>query len=185
MDEQTIALISEKIISDVNFWSALIGLSGVLIGALITGSFSFLQNKQSINGTKIEKKKELLLLKYENMYLDLNNYLEYVNEISLLSLNSIDSGIDINKLTTDLKSNNFIMCSMLYTPSLSAHTEKLQMKLGNVIEPLGRLIINSIATREEKEKLISKIVIASSELQIEVKNIKIQLATLTTELINA
>jgi hypothetical protein len=185
MDEQTIALISEKIVSDVNFWSALIGFSGVLIGALITGLFSFLQNKQSINSTKIEKKKELLLLKYENMYLDLNNYLEYVNEISLLSINSIDSGIDITRLKTDLKSNSFIMYSMLYTPSLSAHTERLQMKLGNVIKQLGQLIISTIATREEKEKLIGEIVIASSELQIEVKNIKIQLASLTTELINA
>lgn len=185
MDEQTIALISEKIVSDVNFWSALIGFSGVLIGALITGLFSFLQNKQSINSTKVEKKKELLLLKYENMYLDLNNYLEYVNEISLLSINSIDSGIDITRLKTDLKSNSFIMYSMLYTPRLSAHTERLQMKLGNVIKQLGQLIISTIATREEKEKLIGEIVIASSELQIEVKNIKIQLASLTTELINA
>lgn len=185
MDEQAIALISEKIVSDVNFWSALIGLSGVLIGALITGLFSFLQNKQSINSTKIEKKKELLLLKYENMYLDLNNYLEYVNEISLLSINSIDSGIDIKKLKTDLKSNNFIMHSMLYTPSLLTYTEKLKVKLGNVVKPLGQLIISNIAERTEREKLIGDIVIASSELQAEVKNIQTELASLTTKLINA
>ena len=185
MDEQTIALISDKIVSDVNFWSAIIGFSGVLIGALITGIFSFLQNKQSINGTKIENKKELLLLKYENMYLDLNNYIEYVKGISLLSITSIDSGIDIEKLKTDLKSNNFIMHSMLYTPSLSTHTERLQMKLGNVIKKLSQLIISTNDAREEKEKLTVEIVRAALDLQEEVEIIKSQLASLTAELINA
>jgi uncharacterized membrane-anchored protein YhcB (DUF1043 family) len=185
MDEQTIALISKQIVSDVNFWTALIGFSGVLIGALITGLFSFFQNKQSINSTKLENKKELLLLKYEHMYLDLNNYLEYVNEISLLSMISIDSGIDIKRLKTDLKRNNFIMYSALYTHSLSTHTENLQKNLENVMKPLSQLIIGASATREEKEELIGDIVIASLELQKEVQNIKNQLVSLATELINA
>ena len=35
MDEQSITLLTEKIVSDISFWTALIGLGGVVIGALI------------------------------------------------------------------------------------------------------------------------------------------------------
>jgi flagellar basal body-associated protein FliL len=183
MDEQAIALISEKIVSDVSFWTALIGFMGVFLGALITGIFSFFQNQQSIKSAKLEKKKELLLMKYEQMYLDLDNYLQYVNEISVLSISSIDSGLNIRELKTDLKQNNFIMYSMLYTPSLSSHTEALREQIGRVIKPLSTLI--SSGTREEKEDLIAQIVTASLDLQLKVQSIKQELSTLTTELIDA
>lgn len=184
MDEQAIALISEKIVSDVSFWSALIGFTGVLLGALITGIFSFFQNQQSIKSAKLEKKKEILLMKYEQMYLDLDNYLQYVNEISVLSISSIDSGLNIRELKTDLKQNNFIMYSMLYTPSLSSHTETLREQIGRVINPLSTLISSS-GTREEKEALIEQIVFASLDLQPKVQSIKQELSTLTTKLIDA
>ncbi|HDI3134846.1 TPA: hypothetical protein PMB21_003587, partial [Vibrio cholerae] len=79
MDQEAIALISEKIVSDVNFWTASIGFFGVILGALITGGLSFFQNKQSINNVKLEKKKELLLMKYELMYQELDSFTEFVN----------------------------------------------------------------------------------------------------------
>ncbi|WP_441004007.1 hypothetical protein [Pseudocolwellia agarivorans] len=35
MDEQAVSLLAEKMVSDVSFWTALIGLGGVVIGAVI------------------------------------------------------------------------------------------------------------------------------------------------------
>lgn len=50
MNEDLVTLIAEKIISDVNFWIALFGLGGVIIGALIAilGNIIIfkMQNKQ-------------------------------------------------------------------------------------------------------------------------------------------
>jgi hypothetical protein len=66
---------------------AAVGFTGVIIGALITGFIAYLQSKHSIDFAKQEKKKELLLMKYECMYKDLDNYYEYAQEISLLTTN--------------------------------------------------------------------------------------------------
>ena len=184
MDEQSIALLAEKILGDVNFWVASIGLTGVIIGALITGVFSYFQSKQAIENAKMEKKKELLLMKYECMYKDLDNYYEYTQEISLLTINSIDANLDIKKLKTNLKDNNFIMYSMFYIPNLSAQVKEFQEELGNVIKPLTNLIVKTDATRDEKEKLIDKVVISSLGLQHKVKKIQQELAQLTNQLIS-
>jgi len=183
MNEQEIALLSQKIISDVKFWSALIGLAGVLTGSLITGLFSFFQNKQSIDNAKKEKKKELLLVKYECMYKDLNNYAEYVNEISLLTINSIDSNLDIKKLKTNLKNNDFVMYSVFYTPELSGQMKELTASLGGIIKSLSELIIKSESSRSEKEMLIGTVVISSLDLENKVKNIQQELAKMVNQLI--
>lgn len=183
MDEQAIALLTKKIVSDVSFWSAVIGLVGVLVGAFISGIFSYFQSKQLIDNNKAEKKKELLLLKYECMYKDLGNYSEYVQEISHLTTMSIDSHLDIKKLKTDLKNNNFIMHSNFYTPELSSQTQNLRKKLTHVIKPLGELIVLAgDAPRTEKEKLIEKVVSSSLELETEVESIRKELAKLTNQL---
>jgi len=184
MDEQSIALLSEKILADVSFWAALIGLTGVIVGALITGLFSYFQSKQLIDSAKMEKKKELLLLKYECMYKDLNNYSDYTEEIASLTMNSIDSGLDIKKLKSNLKENNFIMYFMFYTPHLSGQMKELTGSLGNVIKPLAKLIVETNGTRNEKEELISKVVISSLDLQEKVKKIQQELAKLSNQLIN-
>ena len=62
MDEQSITLLVEKVVSDVSFWTALIGLGGVVIGALIAiiGNIIIykMQNKQQVSID--EARKELL-----------------------------------------------------------------------------------------------------------------------------
>lgn len=97
---------------------ATVGFTGVIVGALITGVFTYFQGKQSIDIAKLEKKKELLLMKYECMYKELDNYYEYAQAISLLTINSIDANLDIKKLKANLKGNNFIMYAMFYAPEL-------------------------------------------------------------------
>jgi hypothetical protein len=184
MDEQAIALLTKKIVSDVSFWSAVIGLIGVFIGAFITGLFSFFQSKQSIDSDKAEKKKVLFLLKYECMYRDLGSYSKYVQDISVLSIQSIDSGLNIRELKSDLKDNDFIMHSKFYTPTLSDQTKDLVQKLRSVITPLSELILIADNTqRTEKEEMIGRIVTSSLELDTIVENIKQELTNLTNELI--
>jgi hypothetical protein len=183
MDEQAIALLTKKIVSDISFWSALVGLLGVVVGALISGIFSYLQSKKSIDSNKEEKTKELLLLKYECMYKDLGDYSKYTQEISLLSIMSIDSGLDIKKLKSNLSNNDFTMHSALYAPKLSVQTQNLNKKLSQVIKPLSELIIQANASRTEKEALIGKVAISSLELQMEVENIRGLLADLTQQLL--
>jgi len=56
---------------------AVVGFTGVIVGALITGLITYFQSKNSIYFAKQEKKKELLLMKYECMYKNLDNYYEY------------------------------------------------------------------------------------------------------------
>lgn len=62
MDEQAVTLLAEKVISDVSFWTALIGLGGVVLGALIAiiGNIIIfkMQNKQQ--KTIDEARKKLL-----------------------------------------------------------------------------------------------------------------------------
>ena len=97
---------------------------------------------------------------------------------------SIDSRLDIKKLKTDLNNNNFIMYSNLYTPELSAQTQNLKQKLGQVIEPLSELIqITDDVPQIKREELIKRIVISSLELEIEAENIRQELANLTNKLI--
>ena len=183
MDEQEIALLSQKIITDVKFWSALIGLAAVLVGSVITGLFSFSQNKRSIDNVKKENKKELLLVKYECMYKDLDNYAEHVREISLLTIKSIDSGFDIKQLKTNLKNNDFLMYSMFYTPELSVEIKELTNNLGDMIISLSKLIMKSGSNRSEKETLISSVVTSSLDLQNKVKSIQKELAKMVHLLI--
>jgi hypothetical protein len=183
MDEQAIALLTKKIVSDISFWSALVGLLGVVVGALISGIFSYLQSNKSIDSNKEEKTKELLLLKYECMYKDLGDYSKYTQEISFLSTISIDSGLDIKKLKSNLSNNDFTMHSALYAPKLSVQTQNLNKKLSQVIKPLSELIIQANASRTEKEALIGKVAISSLELQMEVENIRGLLADLTQQLL--
>ncbi|PIW60816.1 hypothetical protein [Shewanella sp. CG12_big_fil_rev_8_21_14_0_65_47_15] len=53
MDEQTVSIIAGKVVSDVSFWTALIGLGGVTLGAVIAiiGNIIIfkMQNKQQKN----------------------------------------------------------------------------------------------------------------------------------------
>ncbi|ASK56266.1 hypothetical protein CEQ48_16360 [Vibrio tarriae] len=50
MDEQAVSIIAEKVVSDVSFWTSLIGLGGVIVGAAIAiiGNIIIfkMQNKQ-------------------------------------------------------------------------------------------------------------------------------------------
>jgi len=163
---------------------ATVGFTGVIVGALITGIFTYFQGKQSIDITKLEKKKELLLVKYECMYKDLDSYHEYVQEISLLTINSIDSKLEIKKLKANLNNNDFIMHSMFYAPELSVQMKELTHKLGDVIKPLSILIIKPESSRSEKEKLIESVVISSLELNEKVKNIQQRLSKMANQLIN-
>ena len=118
------------------------------------------------------------------MYRDLGSYSKYVQDISLLSIHSIDSGLNIRELKSDLKDNDFIMHSKFYTPTLSDQTENLVQKLRNVITPLSELIvIADNSPRTEKEELIGRIVTSSLELETIVESIKQELTNLTNELI--
>ncbi|TSA40447.1 MAG: hypothetical protein D4R63_06135 [Methylococcaceae bacterium] len=161
-----------------------VGFTGVIVGALITGVFTYFQAKQSIDTAKLEKKKELLLMKYECMYKDLGKYYEYALEISLLTINSIDDNLDIKKLKANLNNNDFIMYSMFYTPELSVQINELTDKLGGVIKSLSELIIKGENNRNEKEKLIGSVVISSLELEDKIKNIQQQLAKMAKQLIS-
>ncbi len=163
---------------------AAVGFTGVIVGALITGLITYFQSKHSIDFAKQEKKKELLLMKYECMYKDLDNYYEYAQEISLLTITSIDSNLDIKKLKANLNNNDFIMYSMFYTPELSVQMKELSGKLGGVIKSLSELIIKSESNRNEKEKLIGSVVISSLELEDKVKNIQQELAKMAHQLIS-
>ena len=62
MEEQSITLLIDKVVRDISFWTALVGLSGVVVGALITiiGNVIIykMQNKQQV--TIDEARKELL-----------------------------------------------------------------------------------------------------------------------------
>ncbi len=185
MDQEAIALISEKIVSDVNFWTASIGFFGVILGALITGGLSFFQNKQSINNVKLEKKKELLLMKYELMYQELDSFTEFVNEISTLSISSIDSTFRPASLKSDLKNNRFVMYSYLYTPELSDKTKGLQEELGSMMLSLSKLIIDSSDNRSVREAIIGEVVTSSVKISTHVDSIKQELITLTDQLIKA
>lgn len=158
-------------------------LIGTIIGALIVGIFAYFQTKQSIDSKKLENKKELLLVRYECMYKELFNYHQYLTEISLLTINSINANLDIKKLKTNLKDNDFDMYSKFYTPELSPQMTDLTNKLGNVIEALSDLIIKSDSDREEKEKLIGTILTSSLELQDTVKNIQKELSKIANKLI--
>lgn len=162
---------------------AVVGFTGVIVGALITGLITYLQSKYSIDFAKQEKKKELLLIKYEYVYKDLNNYYKYAQEISLLTINSIDSNLDIKKLKASLHNSDFIMYSMFYTPELSVQMKELTDKLDSVINSLSELIIKSESNRNDKEKLIDSVVISSLELQDKVKNIQQEIAKMVSHLI--
>jgi hypothetical protein len=163
---------------------AAIGFTGVLVGALVTGVFSYFQNKQSINFAKQQKKQELLLLKYECMYKDLDGYYKYAQEISLLTINSIDTKCDITKLRSNLSDNGFIMYSMFYAPELSVQIDELSKALGKVIKSLSQLITNTEINRNEKEKLIGVVVVSSLELQEKIQNIQQDIARMAKQLIN-
>ncbi len=163
---------------------AAVGFTGVIVGALITGLITYFQSKHSIDIAKQENKKELLLMKYECMYKDLGNYYKYAQEISLLTINSIDSKLDITKLKENLNDNDFIMYSMFYTPELSVQMKDLTDKLGGVIVSLSELIIKTESNRNEKERLIGSVVMSSLELENKVKNIQQELAKMANQLID-
>jgi hypothetical protein len=100
------------------------------------------------------------------------------------SKHSIDTNLDIKKLKSNLKNNDFIMYSMFYTPELSVQMKELTDKLGGVIKSLSELIIKSEGNRNEKEKLIGSVVTSSLELEDKVKNIQQELAKMANQLIS-
>lgn len=146
---------------------ALIGLTGVVIGSLITGLFLLWSNRQSHEQEEAKEKRRLLLEKYELIYSGLIAYQKLAGDISMqmISEAGYNGKFDASAISKDYASSNLKMNVSFYAPELIELVDAMDKQHILIGRSVAEFLLDKENSKEKKQNHTGVVAVAASELQ--------------------
>ena len=166
----------------------LIGLVYTALGACIAGASTYFANKQQRKYQMQDFRKNLLLRKYEEIYVGLSDHAEFENEVSMRVVGEVGFGKKFKSedLNASIKGSKLGMNIRFYAPELLHEYTKIETECAKI----GKSVIDLISkpgelSDEEREEIVRGTAIPAAVIGKTARTAQEKLARMVAEQIKA